>query len=159
MRTFFLLLVSCLSISYVVGQSDSTLPHDLRLPSIVLIQDTLITENKQLDIEIDKLFVNETITKAGNDFHELFYSQWTWPEQLKASFIIVIKEKPLLANTTLISILINDVLIFEQPLQPRLDYLESIVGLATMQTTGYLNNYEAIIRSLEGEDIQGSGIF
>jgi len=144
----------------VYGQNDSILIQKLK--SALLQQQDTPQETKeinQLEIEINELIVNETMTKAGNDFHELFYSKWVWPDELNHAFIIVIKEKPLRGNMTQISIKVNDMLIFEMPLQARFEYLESITEIARERTLGFLNNYKNILQSLEGEDIQGTGIY
>ncbi|WNB16932.1 CsgE family curli-type amyloid fiber assembly protein [Marivirga arenosa] len=160
MKTITFILFNLLIISTLNAQGDSLLIQKLKA-AVLLKQDTPknVEEIDQLEIEINELIVNETMTKAGNDFHELFYSKWVWPDQSNQAFIIVIKEKPLRGNMTQISIKVNDMLIFEMPLQARYDYLESIAEIARERTQGFINNYREILKSLEGEDIKGSGIF
>ncbi|MGM0580537.1 MAG: CsgE family curli-type amyloid fiber assembly protein [Bacteroidota bacterium] len=160
MKTLLLIILNVITISCLNGQNDSVRIQILK-EIISHNQDSSIEVEvkNQYENEINEIIVNETMTKAGNDFHELFYSLWVWPEGLNDSFIMLVKEKPLRGNSTQVSIFINEMLIFEMPLQPRYDYLVSIVEMAVNQANAYLNNYEEIKRSLEGEDIKGSGIF
>lgn len=125
--------------------------------------DTLSPASKngsELDeIEIDKLIIDETISKAGYDFIELFFAQWNWPPQIEGAFIIVITERPFRGISTQILISVNDLQVFDSFLQTRYDYLEYIAGAAIDQTTAYIVNYEEIVKQLGGEDVSGSGIF
>lgn len=111
------------------------------------------------EIEIDRLIVDETISKAGYDFIELFNTQWNWPEPLTEAFIMVIAERPYRGISTQVVITVNDLVVFESFLQTRYDYLENLVELAIEQTTAYIINYEEIIKQLEGADTQGTGIY
>lgn len=110
-------------------------------------------------IEIDRLIVNETITKAGHDFTELFNASWNWPEPLKESFIMIISERPFRGISTQLLITVNDLVVFESLLQTRYDFLEYLAVVAIEQTANYVINYEDIIKQLEGLDTQGSGIY
>jgi curli production assembly/transport component CsgE len=111
------------------------------------------------EIEIDRLIVDETISKAGYDFIELFNTQWNWPEPLTEAFIMVIAERPYRGISTQVVITVNDLVVFESFLQTRYDYLENLAELAIEQTTAYIINYEEIIKQLEGADTQGTGIY
>lgn len=110
-------------------------------------------------IEIDKLIVDETISKAGHDFMEIFFSIWSWPQISNGSFIMVIEERPFRGISTTITITINDLVVFETFLQTRYDILEELAQLAAEQTFAYLINYESIIKQLEGDDMAGTGIY
>lgn len=160
MKFMIPILLSFFSITPLFGQEDSI---QIEILKAIISQDqdssVQIEDKKYNEIEINELIVNETMTKAGNDFHELFYNRWVWPDELNDSFIMVIKEKPLRGISTQVSIFINDMLIFEMPLQPRFDYLESIAMMAIDQANGYVSNYEEIQKALGGEDVQGTGIF
>jgi|APTNR8051073442_1049403.scaffolds.fasta_scaffold00032_175 curli production assembly/transport component CsgE len=111
------------------------------------------------EIEIDRLIVDETISKAGYDFIELFNTQWNWPEPLTEAFIMVIAERPYRGISTQVVITVNDLVVFESFLQTRYDYLENLAELAIEQTTAYIINYEEIIKQLEAADTQGTGIY
>ncbi|WKK74314.1 CsgE family curli-type amyloid fiber assembly protein [Marivirga salinae] len=160
MKTLLLFILNIITVLGIHGQDDSVRIQLLKEIISHNQDSSLEVEMKnQYENEINELIVNETMTKAGNDFHELFYSLWVWPEGLNDTFIMLIKEKPLRGNSTQVSIIINDILIFEMPLQPRYDYLVSIVEMAVNQANAYLYNYEEIKSSLEGDDVKGTGIF
>lgn len=111
-----------------------------------------------MDIEIDGLIVDETITKIGKDFYDFFYAVWEAPRN-GTGYSIVIKERALPRLGTLISIDVNDNRIFEQAIPPRYDIIEAYAQFAASLAYDYLVNYEEIQRQLEGDDMKGSGIF
>jgi len=110
-------------------------------------------------IEIDRLIMDETISKAGYDFIDLFNTLWSWPEPLTGSFIMIITERPYRGISTQLVISINDLVVFESFLQSRYDFLESLAEMAVEQATAYLFNYEEIRKQLEGDDTKGTGIY
>ena len=111
-----------------------------------------------VEIEIDGLLVDQTKTKIGRDFYDLFYSKWEAPENSK-NYTILISEKPFRLNSTLIEIVINDQLTYQSILQPRYDIIEQLADQAIIYTVDYLQNYEEILLQLSGEDQSGSGIY
>lgn len=115
-------------------------------------------QNEDADIEIDGLLFDETKTKSGRDFYDYFYSGWAAPENAK-NYSIFIQEKPYRLTTTMIEIKINENIVFQSFLQPRQEIVEMLADQAVERTRVYLQNYEEIIRQLEGEDRSGSGIF
>lgn len=52
-----------------------------------------INIEKELSLEIDGLLIDETLTKAGQDFFDLFYQLWE-PPPGATNFMIRIVEKP-----------------------------------------------------------------
>ena len=123
----------------------------------IISKDTL--ENNQLDLEIAQLIIDNTFSKAGNDFQQLFNTKWTWPLQKAEQFIITITEKPSFVNSTLIEITINDLKVYESFLQPRYDVLEETADQAIEITLQYILNYEDVVKQLSGDDLVGSGIY
>ena len=59
----------------------------------------------------------------------------------------------------MVEIKINETLVFQSFLQPRNEYVEMLAEQAVARTTIYLQNYEEIIRQLEGDDRSGTGIY
>ena len=59
----------------------------------------------------------------------------------------------------MVEIKINETLVFQSFLQPRGDIVEMLAQQAVARTRLYLQNYEAIIKQLEGDDRSGTGIF
>lgn len=117
-----------------------------------------IIPEKFEEIEIDKIIVDEMISKAGDDFFYNYTSDFEWPET-EQNFIIVISEKPFIANSTLVSIKVNDLEVFNNILQPRSSYLEELAEYAQVVTAQYIVNYQQILRDLDGEDRSGTGIY
>jgi curli production assembly/transport component CsgE len=115
--------------------------------------------NDSLYLEIDQLIINETISKIGIDFQEIFYGQWSWPTGLSAPFIIIIRERPVFGTNTQIEIEVNDIKVFESFLQPRYDVLEEIAGQAIEITLQYILNYQEVLKQLSGDDMAGTGIY
>lgn len=111
-----------------------------------------------IEIEIDGLLVDDTKTKIGRDFYDLFYASWEAPKGAK-NYTITIQEKPFRLTSTLAVVLINDNVVYQSILQPRQDIVESLSEEAIAYTYNYLENYEEIMKQLNGEDQAGSGIF
>lgn len=174
----YLLIISILWTFTItcVAQSDTLLLNKNK--SDTILQDTtqlkkapeslqkLIEEIKGLkekvsedaDLELDGMLFDETKTKSGKDFYDLFYSLWEAPPEAR-NFLIYITEKPYRLTTTQIEVKINEMIVFMAFLQPRADIVEQLAEQAVAQTQMYLANYEEVIRQLEGEDQAGSGIF
>lgn len=113
---------------------------------------------EELLIEIDELIVDETLSKSGRDFYEIFYTQWVWPKT-NDSFTIYIKERPARGNTTQLQILVNDLVVFENFLTPRYDDLVELSNFATAFVGNHIVTYEEIMQQLQGEDMKGTGIY
>ncbi len=118
----------------------------------------LQNDNVFKDIEIEGLVVDETQTKLGHDFYDLFYQKWDSP-QLPNDFTIVITEKPIPSLGTQVSIKINDTEIFQNRLQSRYEQIEELAEYAVQLSLNYLQNYEEIQKELNGDEMKGSGIF
>ena len=110
------------------------------------------------DLKIDGLLVDDTKTKSGKDFYDLFYQQWEAPAGAK-NYTIFIIEKPFRLTTTMVEIMINETMVYQSFLQPRYDYIETLTAQAVSQTVLYLRNYEEIVRELDGNDRSGTGIY
>lgn len=115
-------------------------------------------KSNDVDIEIDGLLVDDTKTKSGKDFYDLFYGGWEAPQGAK-NYSITISEKPFRLTSTLIIVSINENVVYQSILQPRQDIIESQTGEAIFITQDYLANYEEIMKQINGEDLTGSGIY
>jgi hypothetical protein len=113
-------------------------------------------------------------TKNGRDFYEYLYQQWltiqsdttlisaaafnTIGEELTVS----IDEQPVpggIGTSTVVSLTVNDVLIYQQFLQPRLEVVEQMAQEASGALVQYIQNYQEFQTQLGSEDQQGNGIF
>jgi curli production assembly/transport component CsgE len=148
-----------LSIS-AVSQTDSLKSKPLPASLKKIIQQVILqpTNSNDVEIEIDGLLVDDTKTKSGKDFYDLFYADWDAPIGSK-SFTITVSEKPFRLTSTMIQVSINDNVVYQGILQPREDILEALTEEAIATTQNYLSNYDEITRQLNGEDLAGSGIY
>lgn len=112
----------------------------------------------EIELEIDGLLVDDTKTKSGKDFYDLFYSSWEAPPEAK-NYTITVSEKPFRLSYTIIVVSINENLVYQSILQPRQDILETMTGEAISMTQEYLVNYEEIVKQINGDDLSGSGIY
>ena len=115
-------------------------------------------QSKDYEIEIDGLLVDDTKTKTGKDFYDLFYSSWVAPPGAK-NYTITVSEKPFRLSSTQIVVSINENPVYQAILQPRQDIVEALSVDAISTTQSYLANYEEIMKQLNGDDMTGSGIF
>ncbi|NOU60018.1 CsgE family curli-type amyloid fiber assembly protein [Marinifilum caeruleilacunae] len=122
------------------------------------VKNNASAESAELDMEIDGLIMDETISKVGRDFYDMFYSGWNAPKNAK-NFTITIKEMVLPGLATQVTVMVNDNEVFKQRVQPRYDILEQMSNYAIQQTGRYLSNYEKMKSQLDGDDQSGSGIF
>ena len=144
----------------------SVLPKDSlkikHLPAsfIKLVEGVVKQSSKpnEVEIELDGLLVDDTKTKAGKDFYDLFYGSWEAPAGAK-NYTITVSEKPFRLTSTQIVVSINDNPVYQSILQPRQDIIEALSADAISNTQSYLANYEEIMKQLNGDDMEGSGIF
>jgi curli production assembly/transport component CsgE len=115
-------------------------------------------EEQSLSLELSGLIVDETQTKIGRDFYEYFYSNWTAPGGVR-EYTIVISEKPLPQRGTQVTVTVNDLDVYQAFLQPRLEVIEENVFAALQRTGMFLKNYREVVRSLQGDDMEGTGIY
>lgn len=84
-------------------------------------------------ITIDGLVINETRTKIGNDFFDVYYSRWDPPENAR-NFTITIKEQPMPSLGTRVVVDLNGEPVFQARLQPRYEYIEQAALQAIRMT-------------------------
>jgi curli production assembly/transport component CsgE len=118
------------------------------------------------------LLLDNTKTKAGRDFYEAVYRNWsaalldttennlalillTFEEEI----IIDFEEQPAMGNSTRITMSVDNVLIWTQFLQPRESVIESLSENAVFELADYLTNYQEYIQDLENEDSKGNGVY
>jgi len=133
------------------------IPADLKRLMEEVTQQQRVKAN-DIEIEVDGLLVDDTKTKSGKEFYDLFYNSWTAPTSAK-NYTITISEKPFRLTSTMIAVSINENLVYQTILQPRQDIIESQTEEAIYITQDYLANYEEITKQLNGDDMNGSGIY
>jgi curli production assembly/transport component CsgE len=110
------------------------------------------------DIEIEGIVVDATQTKIGKDFYDIFYQQWNQVENLPYHSI-TINEKALPQLGSQITVQIEDQLIFQQIIQPRYEVIEQMANYAVQRAYQYVQNYDDMQKQLQGEDLEGTGIY
>lgn len=111
-----------------------------------------------LDLEIGEMVFDETITKVGRDFYELFFNNWSNPTEIK-DFSITIKERPMPGMGTQIRAFIDEHEILSQFIQPNMEQIEMLAEYLVGLAGNYLINYQEIQAQLQNEDQAGTGIF
>jgi curli production assembly/transport component CsgE len=142
------------------GQKDTIKTKPVPESLKKLFEQVVKQPNKSNDyeIEIDGLLVDDTKTKTGKDFYDLFYGSWEAPSGAK-NYTITVSEKPFRLTSTQIIVSINENPVYQAILQPRQDIIEALSSDAITTTQSYLANYEEIMKQLNGDDMAGSGIF
>ncbi|MGM0589416.1 MAG: CsgE family curli-type amyloid fiber assembly protein [Bacteroidota bacterium] len=74
-------------------------------------------------LEINGLIINETRSKIGDQFFNVFYQHWQAPDKAP-DFMLTIEEKPMPSMGTLVTVLIDNTAIFQTKLQPRYQVIE-----------------------------------
>ncbi len=110
------------------------------------------------DLEIDGLIIDETRTKTGHDFYDLFYRKWVSPKDAK-DYLITIKELPSIGRASRVSITVNDQEVVRRAVTPRIEMVESAAVQSIAYVKRHLQKRESLKESLGNEDQKGSGIF
>ncbi|GAB3773208.1 hypothetical protein GCM10028818_14420 [Spirosoma horti] len=126
------------------------------------------------------LLLDNTRSKIGRDFYEAFFRHYAELPKAVAplapadtvtkitpnleldlnAFIVTIDELPAFGiGTTIISVTLNDQLIWQNYVQTRQEIIEAYAFNAAEIINQYVVNYQEVQRSLESEDQKGSGIF
>lgn len=113
------------------------LPIDLNLP------------RRELLPEVDRLILNQTLSRAGADFYSLFVQRWGEPS--KGGYLIVIKDSPARGRAVNLRIEVNGTELLNQTFFPSADYLESLATNATDFIVDYIENGRHLMASGDGE--------
>ncbi len=133
-------------------------PDELKALLESITQTVVKPEKGDVELEIDGLVIDQTKTKSGREFYDLFFRDWNPPQGAK-NYSIFIVEKPFRLNQTFIEISINETRVYQSFLQPRYDFIENMAKESIASTAYYLAQYEEILRQLGGEDTSGTGIY
>jgi hypothetical protein len=94
---------------------------------------------QQMFVEIDGMIHDDTRSKVGRDFYDVFYANWQAPEEA-SHFSIRISEQPTPNMGTMVSVHVNDAETFQTRLQPRYDFIEEAGRYAVRMSYLHLQN-------------------
>ncbi len=118
--------------------------------------------------------IDDTRTKNGRDFYEYLYQQWlavqtdttvispTAFSDIGEELNVIIDEQPApggIGTSTVVSVSINEVMVYQQFIQPRLEVIEQMAGDAASAMTQYIQNYQEFQKQLGSDDQRGSGLY
>ncbi|QJX46577.1 hypothetical protein HMJ29_06345 [Hymenobacter taeanensis] len=110
--------------------------------------DSAQAPRQQRTMEIEGLIVDQTISKVGHDFYDLFYTQFEAPAGTD-DYVITLLEKPSRGTATLIMVSVNESDLLEMPLQPKAEYIEAAVAEAIGTVVAFLQEASNVSRQLE----------
>ncbi|MBC7568668.1 MAG: hypothetical protein H7319_02900 [Spirosoma sp.] len=179
MRLFYLFLLIGL-----LGAGSAARAQDPDLDEGRLIEETM-NEAVLTEDGAETLLLDNTRSKIGRDFYEYFFRHYAELPKVPAgsdalvltpadstakitpkleldinAFIVTIDELPAFGiGTTIISVTLNDQLVWQNYVQIRQDIIEAYAYNAAEIVNQYVLNYQEVQRSLQSEDQSGSGIF
>ncbi|MDJ0366132.1 CsgE family curli-type amyloid fiber assembly protein [Hymenobacter sp. H14-R3] len=112
------------------------------------MQQTRVQPGMEADAE--GFVLDQTITKPGRDFYEMFCG--TFQSSAAAGlgeYTIVLTEKPLRGNSSLLSMSVNDTELLEMPLPTRTEQLEEAVASAIETARSFLAEQQAASTQVE----------
>ena len=104
----------------LVSEQEETSPQEEPSPSA-----------KNSGLEFGGLVINETRSKMGDDFFNVFYKYWEAPSK-SGNFILKVTEQPVPSLGTLVAVKIDDQQVYKSRLQPRYNMIENMAKQAVM---------------------------
>jgi len=98
-------------------------------------------------LEITGLVLNETKTKGGNDFFDAFNSYFQQVEGL--SYSITVSELPSRGRGSVVSVSVNDTLVYQNFLNPQAEVIEEEAKRATQFSIQFLLQNLNVQKELE----------
>lgn len=92
-------------------------------------------------LELDGLVVDETRSRHGRDFYDLFYNGWDPPDGA-INYTVRVQEQPGRGMGTIISVQVNDSVVYRTQLQPRYAVVEQAAQQAVAQTQRIMQEYD-----------------
>lgn len=96
---------------------------------------------RKLFMELDGMVIDDTRSKIGRDFYDVFYQRWTPPEDAY-NYTVRITEKPVPSLGSMITVHVNDIQTFRYRLPPRYDLIEQAAVFAVAVTRRYLIEFQ-----------------
>ena len=94
---------------------------------------------RRMFVEIDGMIHDDTRSKIGRDFYDIFYANWQSPPEA-SHYSIRITEQPAPNLGTIIAVEVNNTETFRARLQPRYDFIEEASHYAIRRTYMHLQH-------------------
>ncbi|WP_198990495.1 CsgE family curli-type amyloid fiber assembly protein [Hymenobacter sp. BT559] len=94
------------------------------------------------------LVLDQTITKLGRDFFDMFYVTFE-PPAGSTDYTIAITERPGRIGSALVALTVNDVDLFEIPLSPQYEQMMAVAAEAVAAAQSQLLENQRVSRQLE----------
>ncbi len=108
-----------------------------------------VKESKEDGFILKGMVIEDTKTKAGSDFYDLFYSAYL-AQNINGEKIVKIEEKLAIANNTQIQVVVDDAVVMQFIMNPRGQYLDAMAEQAIYRVNLYFqqlrNQKNQIIR-------------
>ena len=114
--------------------------------------------SKSYELEIDGLIIDDSKTKVGRDFYEVFHIHWEPPVGVKG-FTIYVEEMAHPQFGSWVWINVDEITVYQTILRPRFDLIESASTEAVDIVSQYLVNRKQDQSEMAGEDLTGTGIY
>jgi len=95
-----------------------------------------IKSNSEEGFVLKGVVIEDTKTKAGNDFYDMFYSSYL-TNNINGEKIVKIEERLAIGNTTQINVLVGDEIVVKFFVNPRTQYLKSMADNSIYRVNSY----------------------
>ena len=130
----------------VEGEEDEV--ENFRKPSTKSTKEDVKNTNEDGFI-LRGMVIQDTKTKAGNDFYDMFYSSYL-TNNINGEKIVKIEERLAIGNNTQINVLVGDEVVVQFFVNPRNQYLKAMADKSIYKVTSYFqrlkNTKEQITR-------------
>ncbi|MVN75971.1 hypothetical protein GO988_06510 [Hymenobacter sp. HMF4947] len=114
----------------------------------MLLRADSVNQRRARGPESAGLVFDQTLTKLGRDFFELFYNAFEAPAGV-LDYTVNIIERPGRIGSAVVALTVNDVELFETPLPPRYDQMGELATQAVAAAQGLLLENQRVSRQLE----------
>ncbi|MDZ7806584.1 MAG: CsgE family curli-type amyloid fiber assembly protein [Gracilimonas sp.] len=122
------------------SEDDEKKLEEFRAAFQKLVEAEKAAEKKDLEpfrMEVDGMVLDETISKIGRDFYNVFYQYWSGPDDAY-NYTITISEKPAPSLGTIVTVQVNDTYTYQSRLQPRYELIEEAGKAAVRYSYSHL---------------------
>ncbi len=112
---------------------------------------------KRLYQDLTGLVIDNTISPFGSQFYNKFYLRWD-PPTIKKDYNIYIEEKTNPSFGFIIIIKVDEYIVWQKRLKPRLSEIESAVINSIKNIKAFLESYEENLKQLSQYDLRGNGL-